>query len=122
MIAPAERCVGGPTKPSGQPFGRRLLATTHQPRQSAVSPQQNFPRLSATNTSNCLTCRFVVQPTQLSSTNAQVVSFASSRSEDGRFNRRRQITECRLAAVRPGRGTRRLRRRSAQSGRGRDDQ
>jgi len=48
--------------------------------QSAASPQQNLTELLATNATNGLNCGFTAQPTQLSTTNAQLISFASSRS------------------------------------------
>jgi hypothetical protein len=47
---------------------------------AAVWPQRNFPQLAPTNGANPVTWRFIRQPTQLDPANAEIVSFASSRS------------------------------------------
>ena len=46
----------------------------------AVGTQQYFRQLPMTKRANCLTCGDVSQPSELGVTNAQIVSFASSRS------------------------------------------
>ena len=77
---------GGPSEPevvNGQLrcIRRGLFAGTLRfVPQSAVSPQQSLPQLSATNRANRLTCAFMVQPTQLYRANAHEVSFGTKRS------------------------------------------